>query len=163
MDVKVQNEPWCEMCPFVDLIVNREPVYMDNELVRVGLTAQCCHLDQCRAAVKRAKDLEEKALAKAWEMMGWPTAILQSKGTAPKWISVDDSLPEPGELVLCAMEKDGVWFPKWGYHVDGRWRVIIQPGSIGEIPIERLSRWIRLAPPTPMVEAAKAAMKEAGV
>lgn len=69
MEVKVQNEPWCEMCPFVDLSVKREVVHADNELTAVAMTAQCCHLDQCRGAVKRAKALEEQALAKWWEGM----------------------------------------------------------------------------------------------
>lgn len=83
MEVKVQSEPWCETCPFVDLIVNKEPVYMDNELARVDLTAQCRKLELCRSAVKRAKALEEQVLAKWWEGMRVAPCGKEAQATVP--------------------------------------------------------------------------------
>lgn len=69
MEVKVQNEPWCERCPFVDLVVEKQFSYCEGEIADMSLTAYCSSLDQCREAVARAKALEEQSLAKWWEGM----------------------------------------------------------------------------------------------
>lgn len=163
MEVNIHQEPWCEMCPFVVLIVNKETLYADDELAAVPLTAQCYHLEQCRAAVKRAEALERKKVVAPLDGIGWTVDIPQPEGSdcpAPQWISVDDSLPDPGELVLCAMWADGVWLPRWGYRVDRKWRVVIRMGCAGSVPLDRLTHWMRIPPPTPMKEVEETAMRE---
>lgn len=64
------------------------------------------------------------------------------------WIDVKEALPPEGKTVLCAMERDGVWYPRWGQYVDSHWRIIIQPGSMVNFPLDRLSHWTPLCPPT---------------
>mgnify|MGYP001072799881 CR=1 FL=1 len=120
--VILKLEDFCDGCPYMDL--NFSQSYADNRCSMVSIT--CLYRDECTYAVQ--SDMRSR----------------------PFWHSVEDELPAPGELVLCAMEKDGVWYPRWGAYTGESWKVIVNPYSRIELPIDRLSHWMSLMPPKPM-------------
>jgi len=122
--VTVRVEPYCCDCPYMDLQI--DSAYVDNRVASFDI--YCRHKDQCEFAVH--SDVRDR----------------------PIWHPVEDELPAEGEVVLCAMEKDGIWYPRWGYREGEAWRVIIQSGSRVMFPVGQLSHWMYLSPPTPMPE-----------
>lgn len=125
MQVSCNLPKWCDGCPHFDPHVSC--IFGDSSLE--GMKVFCQYQEVCARVAQRALD-------------DWP-----------RFIRVKDCPPPPGRLVLCAMSKDGLWYPRWGKYVDGRWEIKVRPGAVVNLADFELDWWMPLSPPeAPMGE-----------
>lgn len=124
---------WCEGCPNFEPDVS--PIFMDN--TAGGLNVSCIHRGRCIEAAKRART-------------DWA-----------RWVRVKDCPPPSGKIVLVAMSRDGLWYPRWGKYIDGHWAIVIRPGSEVCLSDYDLDWWMPLEPPTGDLPTEDPAVEEA--
>lgn len=119
LPVNVSLPSWCCGCPYLD--PETTVVYAEN--LPYALNIYCQHTDRCQQAAQGACQ------------------------TAYQWISVEERLPDLGEMVLCVMKADGFWFPRFGQYTAVGWRFMLRRGSYVNFDIKDISHWLPILPP----------------
>lgn len=120
-DVKAQcNLPqWCAGCSDFDL----DASWIFSGADPAGVTVSCSHYDLCAGAVRRAHC------------------------DSIKFVRVTDCPPPPGKMVLVAMSRNDLWYPRWAKYIDGHWEIVVRPGSAVCLSDYDLDWWMPLEPP----------------